>query len=81
MQASTTLVHVIRTCLKAGDEGQIGGPTAHAIADAFAKHYNHIKQCPDFGQHFQAYFAYDIYICHAYLQKNGNLRVEDWHAK
>lgn len=79
MQASSTLVWVIRNCLKAGPEGQIGGPTAHAIADCFQIHYERIQRRQDFGENFQVYLAYDIFLRHAYLQSQGNLRMDVWH--
>lgn len=79
MQASRTLVWVICHCLKAGVEGQIGGPTAQAIANSFEQHYNRIQHCHDFGEYFPVYLAYDIYIRHAYLQSGGICSVHDWH--
>lgn len=79
MQASKTLVWVIRHCLKAGSEGLIGGPTAQAIADSFKQHYDRIQHRHDFGEHFSVYLAYDIYIRHAYLQSGGTCSVHDWH--
>lgn len=79
LQASKTLVWVIRHCLKAGSEGVIGGPTAHAIADSFQQHYDRIHHRHDFGDHFPVYLAYDIYIRHAYLQSGGTCCVHDWH--
>ncbi|KAG6895100.1 hypothetical protein C0992_003147 [Termitomyces sp. T32_za158] len=79
MQASKTLVWVLRHCLKAGPESQIGGPTAQAIASSFETHYDRIQHRHDFGDHFPVYLAYDIYIRHAYLQSGGAIRVQDWH--
>ncbi|KAG6875456.1 hypothetical protein C0992_003773 [Termitomyces sp. T32_za158] len=79
MQASKTLVWVICHCLKAGPEGQIGGPTVVAIANSFEQHYDRIQHRHDFGNHFPVYLAYDIYIHHAYLQSGGTISVHDWH--
>ncbi|KAG6882589.1 hypothetical protein C0993_009935, partial [Termitomyces sp. T159_Od127] len=79
MQASKTLVWVIRFCLRAGPEGLVGGPTAHAIADSFEAHYDRIQRRHDFGEHFPVYLAYDIYIRHAYLQNGGSVSVHEWH--
>lgn len=80
MQASTTLIWVIRNCLKAGPEGPIGGPTAHAIADSVQVHYEHIQCRQDFGDNFPVYLAYDIFLRHAYLQAQGNLHMDIWHG-
>lgn len=79
MQALSTLIWVIRNCLKAGPGGLIGGATAHAIADCFQIHYEHIQHQQDFSENFQVYLAYDIFLCHVYLQFQGNLHIDVWH--
>ncbi|KAF8874128.1 hypothetical protein BD779DRAFT_1678870 [Infundibulicybe gibba] len=62
IQASNCLVDMIPLYLKAGVPGEIGGPQAKLIGEAWRMHYDRLLRRPDFTEVFHVYRRYDLHL-------------------
>ncbi|KAF8896625.1 hypothetical protein BD779DRAFT_1466530 [Infundibulicybe gibba] len=72
IQASNCLVDMIPLYLKAGPQGEIGGPHAAVIGQAWRTHYDNLLRRPDFTEVFPVYRRYDIYLRLKWLTHSRN---------